>query len=116
MTVIIHTLKTFKHKKRKPTKVELEAAAEAAKARAWLESLPKFARGGRVAAPKHRAPVPTPAERPASLVTPGGSTAKKPPPQYTGNQMLGIAQLHKSNAVPVFTDEEIKDISKMRRG
>lgn len=36
--------------------------------------------------------------------------------QYTGDAMIGIATLHKSNAVPVFTEQEAQDISKMRRG
>lgn len=35
--------------------------------------------------------------------------------QYTGTKMLGIGTLHKSNAVPIFTDEEAKDQAKMRR-
>jgi len=30
--------------------------------------------------------------------------------------MIGIGQLHKSNASPVFSQEEAIDISKMRRG
>ena len=34
---------------------------------------------------------------------------------YTGTKVKGIATLHKSNGVPVFTDEEAIDISKMRR-
>lgn len=45
-----------------------------------------------------------------------GSTAKKAPQQYTGDAMLGIGQLHKSNAVPIFKAEDAVDISKMRRG
>ena len=35
--------------------------------------------------------------------------------EYTGTKILGIATLHKSNGVPVFNDQEAKDISKMRR-
>jgi hypothetical protein len=35
--------------------------------------------------------------------------------QYTGTAMKGIGTLHKSNAVPVFTDEEAKDQATMRR-
>ena len=35
--------------------------------------------------------------------------------EYTGTKILGISTLHKSNGVPVFSDEEAKDISKMRR-
>ena len=34
---------------------------------------------------------------------------------YTGTRLLGIATLHKSNAVPVFSQEEAEDIAKMRR-
>jgi len=34
---------------------------------------------------------------------------------YTGNNIVGIATMHKSNAVPVFSKEEAEDISKMRR-
>jgi len=34
---------------------------------------------------------------------------------YTGDKMLGIGTLHKSNAVPVFTQEEAQDMAKMRR-
>ena len=34
---------------------------------------------------------------------------------YTGDKMIGIATLHKSNAVPVFSSESAHDISKMRR-
>jgi len=34
---------------------------------------------------------------------------------YTGTKIKGIGTMHKSNAVPVFSDEEAIDISKMRR-
>jgi hypothetical protein len=34
---------------------------------------------------------------------------------YTGTKVKGIGTMHKSNAVPVFSDEEAVDISKMRR-
>ena len=50
-----------------------------------------------------------------SRVTPGGSTAPVHK-VYTGTKVMGIATLHKSNAVPVFSQEEAVDISKMRRG
>jgi hypothetical protein len=51
-----------------------------------------------------------------SLDTGKGVAAKKPVQQYTGDAMLGIGQLHKSNAVPIFKAEDAIDISKMRRG
>jgi hypothetical protein len=46
----------------------------------------------------------------------GGGNATLPPQKvYTGTKVKGIATMHKSNAVPVFSDEEAVDISKMRR-
>jgi hypothetical protein len=50
-----------------------------------------------------------------SRVTPGASTAAVHK-VYTGTKVKGIATMHKSNAVPVFSDEEAVEISKMRRG
>lgn len=44
-----------------------------------------------------------------------GAVTVKPTQHYTGTKMIGIGTLHKSNAVPVFTDDEAKDISSMRR-
>jgi hypothetical protein len=48
-------------------------------------------------------------------VNTGGNATLKPSPVYTGTKVKGIATMHKSNAVPVFSDEEAQDISKMRR-
>lgn len=45
-----------------------------------------------------------------------GIASSKPQMQYTGTKMIGIGTLHKSNAVPVFSDEEAIDMAKMRRG
>ena len=50
-----------------------------------------------------------------SRVTPGGSTAPVHK-VYTGDKVLGIATMHKSNAVPVFRAEDAVEISRMRRG
>jgi hypothetical protein len=44
-----------------------------------------------------------------------GNATLKPAKQYTGTMVKGIATMHKSNAVPVFSDEQAIDISKMRR-
>jgi hypothetical protein len=35
--------------------------------------------------------------------------------EYTGTKMKGIGVMHKSNSVPIFSDQEAIDISKMRR-
>lgn len=50
-----------------------------------------------------------------SRVTEGGSTAPVHK-VYTGNKILGIGTMHKSNAVPIFSDQEAQDIARMRRG
>ena len=50
-----------------------------------------------------------------SRVTEGGSTAPIHK-VYTGNKILGIGTMHKSNAVPIFSDEQAVEISRMRRG
>ena len=44
-----------------------------------------------------------------------GAVTIKQPMQYTGNKIVGIGTMHKSNAVPIFSDQEAKDISAMRR-
>jgi hypothetical protein len=44
-----------------------------------------------------------------------GIAAKREPQRYTGDAVLGISTLHKSNAVPVFSKDEAQDIAKMRR-
>jgi hypothetical protein len=46
----------------------------------------------------------------------GGNATMKPAKVYTGTKVKGIATMHKSNAVPVFSDEEAIEISQMRRG
>jgi hypothetical protein len=51
-----------------------------------------------------------------SLATAGGTTAPVAHKQYTGTKMLGIGTMHKSNSVPVFSDQEAHDIATMRRG
>ena len=47
----------------------------------------------------------------------GNGVATKPThgKVYTGTAMKGIGTLHKSNAVPIFTDEEARDQANMRR-
>ncbi len=51
-----------------------------------------------------------------SLNTGWTPCVKQPDKVYTGTKIIGIGTLHKSNAVPVFSDEEAQDIARMRRG
>ena len=50
-----------------------------------------------------------------SLPFSGGACTMPAVKVYTGTMVKGIATMHKSNAVPVFSSEEAVDISKMRR-
>jgi len=51
-----------------------------------------------------------------SLPFTGAPCPKKANPVYTGTAIKGIGTMHKSNAVPVFSDEQARDIATMRRG
>ena len=44
------------------------------------------------------------------------SMAKKKEHVYTGTEIIGIAQMHKSNAVPVRNKKSAEEVAKMRRG
>jgi len=44
-----------------------------------------------------------------------GALHTKDIPRYTGTNIIGIGTMHKSNAVPIFSDDEAKSISSMRR-
>ena len=44
------------------------------------------------------------------------SMAKKEEKVYTGTEIIGIAQMHKSNAIPVRGKKAAEEVAKMRRG
>jgi hypothetical protein len=50
-----------------------------------------------------------------SLDTGGNHSTARVEKVYTGTKILGIGTMHKSNAVPVFSNEEAVSISNMRR-
>jgi hypothetical protein len=50
-----------------------------------------------------------------SLPFTGGPCLKKENQTYTGDKIKGIGTMHKSNAVPIFSDEEAVAIATMRR-
>ena len=51
-----------------------------------------------------------------SLNTGVGNTDRRESMKYTGSLVKGIATMHKSNAVPVIDEEQMRDIARMRRG
>lgn len=50
-----------------------------------------------------------------SVDTGGHNTAPAAKKVYTGDKMIGVGTMHKSNMVPIFSDQEARDISTMRR-
>ena len=44
-----------------------------------------------------------------------GNASKKDSQHYSGSFVIGIAQTHKSNAVPITNGDHAKDIARMRR-
>lgn len=98
---------------------ELKAEWEQRQAE-WAKLAPRFS-ASKAPAAKKSCPVPQypPGREPKvynSLPdTPGAVGARPADKVYTGTAMKGIGVLHKSNSVPIFTDEEAQDIARMRR-
>lgn len=106
-----------KRKQKKPTAAQRQLAAE------WEAIQKKYEPKKpvqRVASKSLEYKLSTPAGRTTSHHIPsrdtGGIATKKETMQYTGTKMLGIGTLHKSNAVPVFSNDEAKEMARMRRG
>lgn len=107
-----------KSKKRKPTAKQRELS------NSWNELLKQYS--AKTVVPKkprqlsdsYSLGIPACRETPKhpSLSSGSGQAVKKDSPIYTGTKVKGIGTMHKSNAVPVFSDEEAVDISRMRRG
>ena len=114
-------------------KVKFRNAEEAKKARdldaSWKELQKKWdvdadekRRSRAMKAPALEYKLTTPVGRSSGHAIPSradsvlGPVSSKVIPQYTGTKMIGIGTMHKSNAVPIFSNEEAHDIATMRRG
>jgi hypothetical protein len=112
--MLIYTNQSSKRRKRKPTakQRELQASWEALlKKYEPKKPLPKSVKPSKIVKPYVRETPHYP-----SLNSGYHDCTKKQQHQYTGDKMLGIGTLHKSNAVPVFSSDDAKEISRMRRG
>ena len=107
---IIHT--TVKKKKaKKPTAKQRQLQSD------WEKLLKKYAptkRVSGVSASKPKTYVRETKHIP-SLPFTGAPCVKKENPVYTGTAIKGIGTMHKSNAVPIFSDEQAIEIATMRR-
>jgi hypothetical protein len=106
-----------KSKPKKLTKAQEQQKAE------WLASINKLSSKRYSRSPviksklplKEMAPFHRETPKIASLDTGFVACVKKFGNSYTGEKIKGIGTMHKSNAVPIFTDNEAKEIASMRR-
>lgn len=109
--MIIYTRNSFKPRKKskaKPKGVIARKLNVSTVAKLNTNKLPTYSGIPRVGADQ--------ANLIASLDSNMYSTEKRESIKYTGTLIKGIATMHKSNAVPVIDEEQMKDISRMRRG
>lgn len=52
----------------------------------------------------------------SNKVTYNTSSRRRTANKYTGDEIIGIAVMHKSNAVPIRSKKSAEEIAKMRRG
>ena len=108
---MIHT--SFKKRKaKKPNAKQRELQAEWEKLLKKYETKPVTARVKPVTQPK---PFVRETKQYPSLNTGFHDCTKKATPVYTGTAIKGIGTMHKSNAVPIFSDEQAIEIASMRR-
>ena len=118
--------KRRKYSSAEAARQERELSAEWQQRQAeWAKLAPRFAgqRNHGIAsqplARVHISPQYPPGREPQAISskpdTPGTVAARPADKVYTGTKIKGIGTLHKSNAVPVFSDDEAVEIAHMRR-
>lgn len=105
-----------KTKKKKPTAKQRELQSS------WETMIKKYAT--KTIAPKQQSlsevyslgkPAGRETPKIPSLPFSGAPCTKKDSPVYTGSLIKGIGTMHKSNAIPIFSDEQAIEIATMRR-
>jgi hypothetical protein len=106
--MMIYCASRFKPKKKRMPKGVVAKKYNPSRAILGIEELPRLSYSPRVGADAARTI--------ESLQSNLSYTEKRESIKYTGTLVKGIATMHKSNAVPVINEEQMKDISRMRRG
>ena len=106
--MLIYCASRFKPKKKRKPKGVIAQKYRTSSAILGVEKLPSLSYGPRAGADSARSI--------SSLKTEASYIEKRESMKYTGTLVKGIATMHKSNAVPVIDEEQMKDISRMRRG
>jgi hypothetical protein len=106
--MMVYCAVRFKPKKKRKPKGVVAKKYNKSAAILGVEKIPRLEYGSRVGADTARSV--------QSLNSDKIFTEKRESLMYTGTLVKGIATMHKSNAVPVIDEEQMKDISRMRRG
>ena len=106
--MMIYCAARFNPKKKRKPKGVVATKYRKSTAILGIEKLPSLSYSPRVGADDAR--------NLQSLKTTASYTDRRESMRYTGTLVKGIATMHKSNAVPVIDEEQMKDISRMRRG
>jgi hypothetical protein len=106
--MMIYCAARFKPKKKRKTKGVIAKKLNRASLILGTEELPSLSYGSRIGADQ--------ASKIRSLNTTASRTERKETMKYTGTLVKGLATMHKSNCIPVIDEEQMKEISRMRRG
>ena len=98
--------------KRKITKADRLAAADAAKAKLLKKVGYKGGGNFKVKIPSYKVNSDIPL---SNTICYNDNMSKRKANEYTGDVIIGIATMHKSNAVPVTNTKNAEEIAKMRR-
>jgi len=115
MQIIYTSIK--KKKAKKPNAKQRELAAEWEAILKKYETKPARKSAQQSLKPLHQVkPYIRETEKINSLPFTAGPCFKPIDKVYTGTMIKGIGTMHKSNAVPIFSDEQAVEIATMRRG
>lgn len=114
--------KRRKYASAEAARLERELAAEWQQRQAeWASLAPKFSTSQTKSSPTAARIMPQyppgrePQNIPSRPDTPGAVASRPADKVYTGTKIKGIGTMHKSNAVPIFSDDDARDIAHMRR-
>ena len=116
LPVFYSTTNTKKRKVRKKTQSQLAAERDHAKFLKKMGIGSRSSVGSEQRSSKPWVTGSSPVESTKPKVVYDSSMAKKEEMVYTGTEIIGIAQMHKSNAVPVRGKKQATEIANMRRG
>ena len=117
---VYYTTTNHKSKRKKPRKMTKSMEAALKKHEKFLKKMGIGSRSSvgseqRSSKPWVTGSSPVESASKSSLPSYNPSMAKKEEKVYTGTEIIGIAQMHKSNAVPVRGKKQATEVAEMRR-